>query len=215
MKTFHLKEHSLSCPCNTPHEEREVILTDNYWEKSIYQMKYVCEKTPSRFFFQLNGEFFMVVHYDCITHGDQSGFIVDLLKNSLNESKDKRLSNVKKSIPLNDLIKDMKKGEFSFKNYHEEIVHIYKGSFKVPEYCIIRKTDYFNTVFSTRQFRQNYLKAIEYLKNHDLYERYVDDLYNLYKLNLIPGQYLVTEKEVIQTTNILIQQINKISNGND
>jgi hypothetical protein len=215
MNVYHLKEHSKFCPCNTPHEKREVIETDSYWEKSVYNMRYVCEHTPSRFFFQLNGEFFMVVYYDCITHGDKIGFIVELLKNSLNEAKDKRLSNIKKSIPLKELIKEMKKGKFSFKNYHEEIVHIYNGSFKVPEYCIVRKTDYFNTIFSTNQFHKNYLKAIEYLKEHDLYETYGNYLWRIYELNLIPGQYYVKEKEVIQTTNLLIQQINKIANAND
>jgi hypothetical protein len=216
METFHLKEHSYSCACKTPYEERKIINTDSYWEKSIYEMRYVCEKTPQRFFFQLNGKFYMIVYYSCVTLGDFSGYFTDLLNRSIKDVKDKRLSRVKKSIPLDDLIKKMKQGDFLFKNYHEEIVHIYEGNFKVPQYCIIHKTDYFNTIFSNIEFNENYQKALQFLKDNNIYERYYNEIHQLYKYNLIPKNYLHNrEYYAIQTTNLLITQINKIANGND
>jgi hypothetical protein len=213
MKVFHLKEHSYSCPCNEPHEHRENFITDNFYQNLIYKNRYNCEKNPSRFIFQMDGDFYMIVYYECVTLSDYSGYFTELLQKAIAGLKEKRLSLVKKSRPLNDVLNDIKRGDFSFKNYHEEIMHIYDGSFKVPEYCITRKTDYFNEFFSSKQFTENYHKALDYLKSQDIHEVYIDELHRLYNLNRIIDY--AHDKTIIQSTNKLIEQINKIANGND
>jgi hypothetical protein len=161
----------------------------------------------------MDGNFYMIIYYGCVTLGDYSGYFTSLLQKAIVGLKEKRLSLVKKSVPLHEILKDIKRGDFSFKNYHEEIMHIYDGSFKVPEYCIIRKTDYFNNFFSSNEFTENYKKALEYLKSNKYSDYYIEQLQRLYSLNKITDYS--DDRLVIQSTNKLITQINKIANGND
>jgi uncharacterized protein YqgQ len=222
METFHLKEHSSFCPCKTPYNQREPIRKkhldeDDYaysFKVAKYYNSYLCEKNPRYFLFQLSGKFHLIVYYDCIARPDYTEFFTALIKQSVTNTKGKKYANIRKSIPFNELLNDMKKGLFQFKNYHEEIIHIYKGSFKVPQYCITRKTDYFERVFEENLFRENYLKAIDELKKLGLYELLKNELYKLYESNIIPGNYY-SDKTSILVTNELIKQINKIANGND
>jgi len=222
MKVFHLLEHSYTCKCKIPYEERlplrEKKEDEDFWSYQLqvagYLNSHSCEKNPNYFLFQLEGDFYLIVYYECITLGDKTGYFKDLLKKSIEDSRGKKFANIRKSINYEELLKRMKKGEFQFKNYHEEIMHIYKGSFGVSEYCITRKVDYFQKVFSQDIFKQNYLKAIEELKKLDLYHVFKDEIYRLYNENLISGNYYNLEKLEIEVTDILIKQINKIGNGN-
>jgi hypothetical protein len=222
MKVFHLTEHSNRCPCKTPIEKREAMRkkhdNEDDWTYSFkmasYFNKHLCEKNPSYFLFQLNSDFHLIVYYDCIARPDHTEFFTYLLKESVTNTKGKQFANIRKSIPFNKILDEMKKGNFQFKNYHEEVMHIYDGCFKVPKYCITRKTEYFQKVFQEDIFHQNYLQAVQKLKELDLYDLLGKDLYQLFDCNTIPGNYY-SDKTAISVTNKLITQINKIANGND
>lgn len=216
MDIHKLDYHAFHCKCKTPYQERIIdpkVFEDSY-SMFWHGFEYVCEKNPQYFLFQLGGKFHLIIFYRCIVGGDERDFFTSLLKESVSESKGKRYSNIKKSVRLDELVIKIKKGDFTFKNYHEEVIHIYNGSFGVPFYCITRLTDYFQTVFSQDEFRENYKIAKEKLKELDLFELLGDKLTQLFEVNLIHDRYYL-ETQSHKAIDSIIKHINKIANGND
>lgn len=217
MKIYQLTEHSFFCPCSKEKKDRiDCIDNDNndfIVNDYLTRIKYSCEKNPSYFLFQLDRNFHLIIYYDCIARPNYTDFFTQLIKESTLKSKGKKFANVKKSIPLKDWIKTVKSGEFDIKNYFEEIIYIYDGNFKVPDYCIIRRLDFFDVALRNDELTSNYNEAKEKLTQMNL-DFLLDQLYDLYRHNIMWKDY-VTDKEIITTTNLLIKQINKLANGNN
>jgi hypothetical protein len=214
MNIYYLDNHDEFCPCNQKECDRfhEPVEENDFFDSSyFYRLKYICEKNPEYFLFQLDRDFHLIIYYRCISGTNESDFFTSLIKKSIEGTKGKKYANVKKSIPLNDWLNQIKKGDFDIKNYFEEVIHIYDGSFKVPNYCITRRLDFFDVTFLNDDLKKNYIKAKEKLIEKNL-DFLLNDLNELYHVNYINSSY-VSDKEVVKTIDSLIKQINKLANG--
>lgn len=205
MKVYYVKEHAFFCPSYKKNDLQKK--QNNDFHEFYASMDKFCDMNPERILFYHLNDFYLININSCVL-GDRYEFIENLLQKSF-ESKKKK-GKTTRSVHFDEKFNNLKQTAYKMGKYVTEINYIYSDS-TGKDYCIESKIDFIEDFELSDKLNENYIKAKDKLTELGL-EYLNTELYDLYDANYKSKK---SDKEIINTVDSLIKQLNKKTNGND
>lgn len=172
MYRLHVTEHSDECK-NTKPVDLGFL---GEWDKHR-----LCENNYFEFVFYADFDFYLVTVPNCLlpkyaNEPEKKRFMIEIMY------KQKKLKcNVQKSWEAGKKLKAMMRGDAEINELQYEVNAVYEN-LTGKQYAIVTKKHFIDFVINQDTLRDNYEKAIQYLKDIDR-ERFVDEVTELYYYN--------------------------------
>ena len=195
VREYRIDQHSSLCPCSKNPETA--------WDK-------YCDLNPKTFIFLINTDFFIVSYHSCMEYGDEYRHKLDIIeavlkKQEINFTTIQR--QLKKSIVLDDELRTSITKAISLQKYIQQIHYIYNDN-AGKKYCITSKVGFIDSLINNDELLESYRLTMEYIKLHG-YNFLEDQLIELISDNWIEG---ISEKNIVRTIDVLVNEINKFIN---
>jgi hypothetical protein len=189
MKEFHLDGHTDYCKMHDKY---------NY-----------CHRIPEKFLFYLNGRFAIINYYKCWNMGDEYEQKIDLLKVLIKNGKFYSQYDISRGWDIEKNLRDYRMKNIDLKKTMLEVNYIYGNICK--DFAICTEIPFWDGVCNEEKLKNSYEDAVNYIKENNYNEWYLNCLERLYKFNLYTMQ--IPEIEIVKTLDHLVKSIKNYTHG--
>ena len=171
----------------------------------------MCHRNPRRMLFYLKGKFILIAYHYCMEFGDEYQYKMDLIKQIISDNKVYLLSEVNKSVRVEEELKEFRLRNRTLRKVVQEVNYIYCDNAQ-RFYAITTTIPFIDAITSDDSIFEEYKKAKICLIESGL-ENLLPELNQLMVKNCVYSY--ISNSESVKTVEFLIDQINNYANGNN